>query len=96
MTHKPCPFCGTNNGMSVTYKLDTTDFRLFTYYVQCSKCKAVGPTAHAKDDAVKFWNSRGNLTKALAEATAEANLAYVTARIQADTIASTKKKKKKR
>lgn len=63
---KPCPFCGSNNDLSII-SYGTLEHGHF--YVQCKKCGANGPQAKINknnidhllrihDKAIKAWNQR--------------------------------------
>jgi hypothetical protein len=50
----PCPFCGTTAVKMACEYCDTP--RSMTYYANCVKCMAVGPSALDKTEAATRWN----------------------------------------
>lgn len=83
---KPCPFCGSGPAITVQNALfsgvELLDYRGM-WFANCGTCGTEGAKTALKDDAVKAWNTRADLTpaqimadprvNALVEALREAN-----------------------
>lgn len=53
---KPCPFCGTDELLSICHDLVTGG--VLPYSVECITCFTHGPSAKDIDNAIKVWNNR--------------------------------------
>jgi len=58
---KACPFCAEAVTLNVVHESEP--------YVDCSACKASGPTGVTVKEAVVGWNTRRRQTKVTEEAT---------------------------
>lgn len=60
MNYKECPFCGTNDALSLEKGEEES-----IYYISCNRCDIEGPIGLNAEQAVLRWENRNKLNQSL-------------------------------
>ena len=60
MNYKECPFCGTNDALSLDKGEEES-----IYYISCNRCDIEGPIGLNAEQAVSRWENRNKLNQSL-------------------------------